>query len=325
MVAEHELLRQPRVERDHRVVVDLRGQRRVVAHRVVHPRVAVVGLVEVRGRGQQRPVVRDRGTPGRHRRRSRSRSSCSPAGTRPPGAQESRSFRCLPISSRAPRRQTQPSTRARRRPGAEALSPEADAPFRVPPGCVPRGLPRPAPTPPRTRRRHGRRGDPADGSGRTRWWRPGAPTVQYVMIPVSRARSALARMRVSSAASRNEPRSSSTLVDRDVHGGGDVARPAADLLSSGGPELVTPVLRLGADVQDHGACVLDGSLDILASRPHARDQPLRAGRRWASETAPPWSPGGPAPATCRGSSRAARPAGVRGPGGATAPGPGRSR
>ena len=69
VVAEHELLRQPRVVRDHGIVVDLHRQPRVVPHRVVHPRVPVVRLVKVRWRGQQPPVVRDRSTPRRHRRK----------------------------------------------------------------------------------------------------------------------------------------------------------------------------------------------------------------------------------------------------------------
>ena len=51
VVTEHELLGKPAVERDDRVVVDLRCQCWVVTHRVVHPGIAVVGLVEVRRRG----------------------------------------------------------------------------------------------------------------------------------------------------------------------------------------------------------------------------------------------------------------------------------
>ena len=57
------------------------------------------------------------------------------------------------------------------------------------------------------------------------------------------------------------------LVDRDVVGGGDVPRVPAGLLPSGGPELVTAVLRLGSDVQDRGARVFDRSLDVLTPGP----------------------------------------------------------
>ena len=68
VIAEGVLFGQPGVERDHRVGVDLHRQRRVVTHRVVHPRVAVMGLVEVRRRRQQITVVRHGGAPGGQRR-----------------------------------------------------------------------------------------------------------------------------------------------------------------------------------------------------------------------------------------------------------------
>ena len=120
MVAEDELLGQPRVERDHHVVVDLRGQRRVVAHRVVDPRVAVVGLVEVGRAGQQRPVVRDGSTPGRQGgevevgRLVLLQEHDHPVPRNP--VSPLAPFRC---PSRAPRRQTQPSTRPGGRLGGQ--------------------------------------------------------------------------------------------------------------------------------------------------------------------------------------------------------------
>ncbi len=69
VVGEDELLGQPAVEGNQLVVVDLQRFCRVVAHRIVNPGAAVVGLVEVRRCRQELPVVRHRGPPRGHRRK----------------------------------------------------------------------------------------------------------------------------------------------------------------------------------------------------------------------------------------------------------------
>ena len=63
MVAEREQLGQPAVVRDHDVVIDLDGGRGVVAHLVVHPRIAVVRRVRDGRCGEQVPTVLNVGAP----------------------------------------------------------------------------------------------------------------------------------------------------------------------------------------------------------------------------------------------------------------------
>jgi hypothetical protein len=68
VITERELLGQEAIERDHRVVIDLHRQRRVVTRRVMHPRAAIMWLVEVRRRPEQVAVIGNRRTPRPQRR-----------------------------------------------------------------------------------------------------------------------------------------------------------------------------------------------------------------------------------------------------------------